>query len=271
MASLLARLKQLSIQHTAFTQDEIALQKNLAPILRKKAVDYLGNGNGVVAKGFRGEYIASGLGHYQQFLLSQSQPGVWGTYIEAVALGELMGCHVVVTPVKTGVEQAAICLYRATNDNAPVIHLYNSNNTHWYVKSATPTVGDGNCLFNAFAQALKAKVAPELRFTESSVTTSTSTIGFLGAKPSRIEDNAVIQFQNDIEKSIYHHPTPSQVEANLESEKERIGSLPIEEQQQIAEDYRFALELSRQEMGYTSRNISCLSQGTDMKSGLRVG
>lgn len=258
MPSLLGRLKQLNIQQTAFQADEITLQKQLAPILRKKAVDYLANGNGIVAKSFRGEYLASGLGYYQQFLREQSQPGTWGTYIEAVALGELMGCHVTVTPVKTGVEQDPICLYRAQDDNAPVIHLYNSNNTHWYVKSAAPTQGDGNCLFNAFAQALKSKVTPELRFVQSPSQPNTIKSGFLSQKSSAVPEDAVIKFQRDIESAISGHPTPAQLEADLHREKERISSLPVEEQQQIVEDYKLALKLSRQEMGYSSRNVSCV-------------
>ena len=261
MAPLLARLKQLGLPDAAFRRDERTLQRQLAPELRKRAIEHLANGQGVVAKSFRGEYFASGLGTYQQFLNVQARPDAWGTYIEATALGELIGCHVVVTPVKSGIEQHPICLYRATDDNAPLIHLYNSNNTHWYVKSSTPTEGDGNCLFNAFAQALKTQVAPELRFiAPTSPSSAVKKHGFLGSKPSLIAENEVIQFQKNIEQAVSKHASPAQLNIEFQREKQRISRLTTEEQQQISLDYQLALELSREEMGYARRNIVCNSR-----------
>jgi len=140
--------------------DEIAVQNKMAGALRAAAIKHLRTGKGVVAQSFRGEYIASGLdSSYEPFLDKQAKSGVWGTYIEATALAEMTGCTLVVTPVKDGAAQDPICLYRADNPNAPVIKLFNSNNTHWYVNSKTQ--GDGNCLFNAFAQAFQQEAKQE--------------------------------------------------------------------------------------------------------------
>jgi hypothetical protein len=268
MASLLARLNQVGISKAAFKQDGISLQQTLAPMLRQKAVDHLANAQGTVAQSFRGEYLASGQGDYKRFLRTQSQPGIWATYIEAAALGEMLGCHVVVTPVKQGIEQATICLYRAADDHAPTVHLYNSNNTHWYANSSTPTSGDGNCLYNAFAQELKAKVAPELRFNDLP---STRSHGFLNQKPV-VNDAQAIAFQKKIEAMIRRHPAPAQTDAALLSEKERISHLSVEEQQQIFDDHRLALALSREEMGYVRKNVySSPYEQRESESNIRPG
>jgi hypothetical protein len=261
MARFLNRLKEkLDLAEADISQSDATIQQSLAPRLRKKAIEHLANGQGVVSRSFRGEYLASGHGNYQPFLVKQAQQGTWGTYIEATALGELLDCNVVVTPVKKGVEQAPFCLYRAADDQAPTVHLFNSNNTHWYVKSSTPTLGNGDCLYNAFAQALKMEAAPELRFTEKPSSPHANVQQrFLSSKPTVIADNAAIKLQRDIETAIAVHPTPANLESELRQEKIRINHLPAKEQQQIADDHHFALKLAYEEMGYARRNVVCRS------------
>ncbi len=249
--SVLARLKKsLGINEIAFTYSQNRVQNELAPTLRQKAIQHLATADGVVAKGFRGEYLASGMGHYQDFLRVQSQTGTWGTYIEASALGEAMGCHVVVTPVKSGVQQNPICLYRASDDKAPTVHLYNADNAHWYVN--TNTKGDGNCLFNAFAQALQTIVKPELPSVSSTIVSPQ----FTSYKFRAVTNEAqVINHQHAIAASIRQHPTPSEVEATLQNEKVRIGKLSVAEQQQISDDHKFALAIACEEMKVASKRM----------------
>lgn len=253
--SFLSRLKKVfGITETVFNQDEIHVQNALASILRRKAVEHLARNQGTVAKGFRGEYSKIDSKGHQEFLSTQSRNGVWGTYIEATALGEALDCHVVVTPVKKGVEQEPICLYHASDTKAPIVHLYNSDNVHWYVKSEKsgekPTKGDGNCLFNAFAQALKRLVMPELKPASTQILSQ----GLFKSSP---ESEVVIQHQQKIAAAIRKQPTPAQLEEQFQSEKTRISRLSPQEQKQIKDDHQYALTLAKEEMGYAKKNIFC--------------
>lgn len=226
--------------------DQIAIQAQLAKKLREKATAHLREGKGVVAEGFRGEYLPSAdmpQPTYQAFLANQSRNGVWATYIEAMALGELMGCHVVVTPVKNGVEQQPICLYRAQDDSAEMVHLYNSNNNHWFVNKQT--IGDGNCLYNAFSQAIQAKVAP-------------APVVVAPSEPhqaSKVNSKVIEMSQRAIEESIGIQSTPDELRATALAERERISQLPQEEQAQILSDYELALSLANEDMSYQHHNL----------------
>lgn len=145
-----------------------AFQKSLAVKLRAKAIDNLRHGNGNVATGFRDNYekIASeakalGLATtYSQFLEGQEQNGRHATDLEAASLGEIFECNVVVTTVnkikRRLVEQKTFCIYKA-GEQLPTVHLYCVDNNHWYTQKNKPraTLGDGNCLYNGFAQELK--------------------------------------------------------------------------------------------------------------------
>lgn len=253
--SFLSKLKKVfGITETVFNQDEFHVQSVLAPILRRKAIEHLASNQGSVAKGFRGEYSKIDSKGHQEFLSTQSRNGVWGTYIEATALGEALDCHVVVTPIKKGIRQEPICLYRASDTKAPTVHLYNSDNVHWYVKSEKsdekPTKGDGNCLFNAFVQALKRLVMPELK----SVSTQTLSQGLFKLSP---ESEVVIQHQKKIAAAIRQQPTPVQLEEQFQNEKTRISRLSPQEQKQIKDDHQYALTLAKEEMGYAKKNIFC--------------
>ncbi len=231
--------------------DQIAIQAQLAKKLRDKAMAHLGTGKGVVAEGFRGEYLASTdmpQPTYQAFLANQSRNGVWATYIEAMALGELMGCHVVVTPVKNGVEQQPICLYRAQDDSAEMVHLYNSNNNHWFVNEQT--IGDGNCLYNAFAQAIHAKVTP------AAVVTPT--------EPSKVNPKLIEISQRAIEQSIGIQSKPELIKATALAERDRISQLPEEEQAQILSDYEFALSIANEDMSYQRHNLFSMKTGVPL-------
>lgn len=236
-------LKTFKISADLLDTDELSVQRNLANILRQAAINHLRTSSKIIAKSFRGEYIASGLGHYKDFLQEQGKNTVWGTYIEATALGEALDCHVVVTPIKGTTKQAPICLYRSENANAPTVHLYNSNNTHWYVNDKTR--GDGNCLYNAFAQALQTIVQPTLPKKVLSPLVSQSIY-----QTKDRETREVIFHQQQISKSILRHPRPSQMESELNAEQKRVAKLSKVEQKQITDDYALALELAKEELRY---------------------
>jgi hypothetical protein len=145
-----------------------AFQQSLAIKLRAKAIYNLRNGTGKVATGFRTDYekIANeskqlGLAAtYSDFLDGQKQNGSHGTDLEAASLGEIFACNVVVTTVNKIknrlVEQRTFCIYKA-DERSPTVHLYCVDNHHWYTQKNKPraTLGDGNCLYNGFAQELE--------------------------------------------------------------------------------------------------------------------
>ena len=240
-----ARLKQLGIElelaQFAGAQRTRALQEALAPSLRKAAIEHLREGDGVVAKGFRGEYHAVSAGtSTQSFLAKQAQNGVWATYIEAEALAETLGCHLVVTPVTDGNEGDPICLRRAENDKTPVIHLYNSDNSHWYVDGNTQ--GDGNCLYNAFAQALAAQVRSEKQMATEIASGQISSHNTLFSNNPQAKQS--VAQQRDILEAIKTQPTPTELAKQLAEEKDRIAKLSPDQQQQISDDHAIALQLA---------------------------
>lgn len=244
--------KTLGIEPNVFIKhDSHTIQTKLASTLRQQAIEHLRHSNDVVARSFRGEYIKTGLGYPNDFLNQQAINGAWGTYLEATALGERLGCNIVVTPVQKGIEQAPICLYRAEDKNAKTIHLYNSNNTHWYVDNKTQ--GDGNCLYNACAQALQAHVQAEFP-------KPTSQARLFKTKLDTIKSDIsnTLEQQHKILKAIQEQPTPKERKAAFTKEQTRIDILPHQEQQQIQGDHKLAIELAYEDMGYAKTNPTYL-------------
>lgn len=227
------------------------IQKKLAPILRHAAIDNLRNGQGMVAKAFRGEYIASGLGNFEEFLVAQGENAAWGTYIEAASIGELLGAHVIAMPVKGKAQQSPIALYSPSGDTAPVLQLFNKDNIHWYA-AGDQTLGDGNCLYNALAENLQRIVIQEL---PPPVVEAKKEVPSVSASKQSFfskEDNDVVTSQAAILRAIRLAPKPSEIEQQLNEEKKRFDSYPSEVQvqikEQIAADYKLALKLAREEM-----------------------
>jgi hypothetical protein len=244
--------KKLGVKPDVFLEhDSNSIQTKLASTLRHHAIKHLRQSNGVVARSFRGEYMKSGLGYPHDFLDAQAKNRAWGTYLEAAALGEQLGCNVVVTPVKEGINQDSICLYRAEDKNAKTIHLYNSNNTHWYVDNKTK--GDGNCLYNACAQALQTHVKHEFPKPKSP---TQSQAGWFKTKLNATKANIAdtVEQQHKIFEAIQKQPTPKELEAVFNHEQERISKLSSEEQQQIQDDHKLSLTLAYGNMGYTHVN-----------------
>ncbi|WP_419419001.1 OTU domain-containing protein [Legionella sp. D16C41] len=222
---------------------QVVIQNLFRSKLRKEAMEHLAKSPEIVASSFRGEYQAIGAGSYKWFLEKQEKNAAWGTYIEAVALAEKYKVHLVVTPVKRGVPQNPICLYRSDAAQAKTAHLYNSDNTHWYFDSETK--GDGNCLYNAYAQALfnldiiNADKAPVMETVESSlVDLSIFSNNYQADIRAR---------QEAIEAAINEAPTVAERQQDFEREKERISKLPPNEQKQIADDHAYALRLAQEE------------------------
>lgn len=234
-----------------------AVQGLLQARLRELAIHHLRTANTPLARSFRGEYSAIAEAGafsartWNQYLDLQSKNGTWGHEIEFAALGELFNVDVVVTNHR----DETWCPYRASSDTEakPMIHLYNQSNTHWFVPGGTR--GDGNCLYNAFAQALFAEVKPTIAHEEaapesahavrpiSTLHTSTTFTLF----NNTAEKKKAIQLQQSIEKAIAKQRAPNQITKDFEAECARIERLSPAEQQQIAEDHRLALKLAMEE------------------------
>lgn len=220
--------------------------QTLPALLRQEAINHLKTSQEITARSFRKEYSAVGKGTYKSFLDHQKKNYVWGTYIEAIALAEKYKVNLVVTPVTQGIQQPPICLYRTNSTDAKIVHLYNSNNTHWYVDSTTK--GDGNCLYNAFAQELirLAILTPKqsnLNERTSSKSTAVSAVDFTIFHPKHQQTTRT--HQKAILSAIMKAPLPAEIEADFHHEKERISKLSLQEQQQIADDHAYALRLAR--------------------------
>jgi hypothetical protein len=153
-------------------QGERRYQLLMAPLLRRLAIYTLKNRDHEVVNNIRTQYAElSAIDNpdrqdrhdfksFDEFLEFQSRNGVYGQSFEAIALSVALGvgfkyCTVDIKTSKAAIP-AAIELYSAGDDSDTVL-LYNSPNHHYFIREGYPesTYGDGNCLYNGFAQNLK--------------------------------------------------------------------------------------------------------------------
>lgn len=252
------------------TRDTV--QSYLAARLRKEAIAHLSNSKQPVAAAFRAEYHHTGENKsHQSFLQQQAQPGVWGTYIEAAALGEQYDCSIVVVAKESAASVGTeFPVYRTEDPTRPIIRLTNIANTHWQYGHATR--GDGNCLYNAFSQGIRdLGLANTSQYAPSSL--ALPTVEALEAKavqieaaPETVESKVeVVQKEPSVpvapffKEALRHRveasqrallgvvskaPTPSELAADVLKEQGRIANLPESEQRQIQQDYALSLKIA---------------------------
>lgn len=138
---LAAPLRALAIHQLQFSYNERAM------LVREKA-----QVNGFADIRIAGVVYAKVT--FQQFLDGMKCDGEWATDDLAAILGEALGVSI---HLLNG--RPPYYLYDAGKD-APVINLTNEDNVHWTF-SGKATLGDGNCLFNAFALGLQDLVRKE--------------------------------------------------------------------------------------------------------------
>lgn len=149
---------------------ETDFQLILAPFLRASAIQHLREAQTVYAQTFREQYeaIVAALNNHEEgdassldtFFEQQSRAGVYGTDIEAGALAELLDVTFACTLVGDNLcanKNTPYVGYRPERVNAPIVHLYNTPGDHFFVEEGfyQSTLGDGNCLYNGFAQNLR--------------------------------------------------------------------------------------------------------------------
>ena len=142
-----------------FELDEEGLQVILAPYLRAAAIKHVKTSEG--SQYFRTQLIRNyGQQGLDSYLKTQSRNTVFGADEEAKALAELFDAALELTVIYAGSSSYS---YVAREATGPIVHIYNQINHHWYIYKDEPagTIGDGNCLYNSFAQILRLNLITE--------------------------------------------------------------------------------------------------------------
>jgi len=234
-------------------EDDNAVQTAWAPLLRKIAIEELRQGNGVIAKSYRGEFthvapaleeLKSSQNQYNTYLSAQAKNGAWLNYIELGALAERLGVNLVITPIKNGVQQTPYCPVKQPAELGEItytVHLYCSNNKHWHVdKNPASTKGDGNCGVNAFAQSLTRLVRQQEKTNIAAVHDETKSTATLISN----QEQLAVDDQKRILNTIKKQPSSTQLHQQCLEEKQRISKLSKSEQKQISDDHALAVKLA---------------------------
>jgi hypothetical protein len=144
--------------------DDDILQRTLAPILRKYTMKHLRDLNNKYSLDFALSAPVSGMAEYQDleaYYKWQETNSNWASYIEAGALADLFNITALAAMSTTHINDRGEATIthgntwplKVASENRPVMRFYNVNDTHWYCHeySSGMTIGDGNCLYNAFA------------------------------------------------------------------------------------------------------------------------
>lgn len=160
-------VSEIKDQIKAFEGTSRELQRRFGPMLREMAIRHMRDSNDPAAVNIRAMYPSSRdekmdePEEFSAYLDKQKATGQPGTEKELTALGELFGVNIDITPIENGKLGNRYAWYNGAdasilgNPTPPRVHVHNnSNKVHWYHKTYGGTLGDGNCLFNAFAEAL---------------------------------------------------------------------------------------------------------------------
>ena len=152
------------------------LQIILAPFLRAAAIRHLRYGMTPHIEQARldsQEILASDpeSGGFESFLQIQMQNRIHATYLEAMALGDLLGLNIITTPITNVVTDISFQTtekrigstgnIHLDDQNNQTIHFFCEDNRHWYIyeNGYYETLPDGNCLYNGFAQWIRRLVS----------------------------------------------------------------------------------------------------------------
>lgn len=209
----------------------VELQRQAARILRKLAADYLEHGEGTVAKNFRKnpQFKHTSATAEEEITCENYLKGIrgleWGTDIELQALAELFGFGTIVKRGEAYIANKSPDI----GDVAPVMQVENSGGglgSHWqYIdRSGTQvdTSGDGNCLYNAIALALRDIVRPQQELTasipscaasNSSITSASLPISAANLNSAMLASSTSKLSANSIAASTIEQPVVDRTEA----------------------------------------------------------
>lgn len=267
------RMKKLGLKTILEKQysDEHSFQISTAAKLRQLTFQYLcGDLMGQVEDGPQVKELRANLnatGTMDQFVRSQSQNGAWATYLELTLLAELVGANFAVK--MSGGRENPTILTAAPREDKPTITLVNEHNTHWSAQidgTKKSTRGDGNCGYNAFALSL-ASLAPQkpkyspLGIREQATGVAVSSAAKIIWQEEALKLNASIHEAQKAEE---------QFESTMQKIKQESPAKFNSIQEQIHEDYLFALTLAMNDLpdedGTTSTPVGRLSKlSTDLK------
>lgn len=152
------------------------IQIHLAPYLRELAVHQLETSTTEVPKAFRQRYsdlmtelqeAQETIEHFtpslEAFYQQHRRHGEYGTDVLAIALAEKFEINFACTHINNH-SKRYLQLHKVPQEDAYTVHLYNQNNVHFYVRQneSGSTIGDGNCMYNGFAQVLQQIVLLDL-------------------------------------------------------------------------------------------------------------
>jgi hypothetical protein len=144
-----------------FEYNEEQLQKTLAPFLRKSTLSHMHKATSSYMVAQREQFsVLAELGEtweystWDELLAGQQNGGVWGTNFDAAALADLLDLGVLLSV--DGSEPYK--LRDATNN---IIFLAKTG-IHWHLEDGyNATLGDGNCLYNAYSKILRRIILSE--------------------------------------------------------------------------------------------------------------
>lgn len=141
-----------AIEAVFFQFNEKQLQLILAPFLRSTAIQHVKTSP--FSMDFRTQYIRThGPQALDEYLNNQNKNAVYGADEEAKALADFFNVALKMTLTDYAFSYVA----REAAIDRPIVHLYNQSQRHWFIYENRPgdTEGDGNCLYNSFAQVLR--------------------------------------------------------------------------------------------------------------------
>jgi len=205
-----------ALQALLFESDEPSLQRILAPFLRAKAVKNIRESETFAV--WRKEFIrVHGQEALENFFTQQSRNSVYGTDECAKALAEMFDVSLQVTITSPEYSYAA----HTAEEDRPFFHIYNQPGHHWYIYNGYPqdTLGDGNCLFNSFAQILRNNVL-DVQYGASSVSTDTDPEDVLKELQGA---------EHDVVSEFFKHMKIYQTQDRLRADFENLPLLSVEE------------------------------------------
>ncbi len=98
-----------------------------------------------------------GTAAFEEYLQLQARNTAWGEDLDAASLADLLDLTMGVTLVSQEGKESLTYNIRECLEERPRIICYNVAQNHWFFYPADyhGTLGDGNCLYNSFAQALR--------------------------------------------------------------------------------------------------------------------
>lgn len=239
--------------------DEVSVQKRFAHKLRTLNMRHLTEGKTAFVQNFHGDYVnyisdEHKAENWKEYVNQQGRDGVaWGNYVDAKSLAELLGVHLCVNIINTfDGSQTSIFLHRCENDDTPTFVINNTNSIHWHANGKTE--GDNNCLYNAFLKELQKMSKPQPSLA-SKLNNQEYALSNNINELFNVENKAqIVALQKELEQAFNCALKPSELDAQLKDERDRISRLPESVQIQIAEDYICAVALVRTDPNY----VNCL-------------